>query len=74
MSLEGWATIHQIADFLSGTQAVVFSVLSHPQECYRWIEAVLVKFRYARLGKRDKGVVRQYLIKVAARAMIESCV
>ena len=65
MKLEDLATIDQIADFLSGTQAVAFSALSHPQECYRWIEAVLVKFRYARLGKRDKGVVRQYLIKVS---------
>jgi hypothetical protein len=55
MKLEDLTTIDQLEDFLSGTQAVAFSVISDKDACYRWIQGELVKFRYLKLpppGKR----------------------
>ena len=65
MKLEELASITQLSAFLSGTQAVAFTVLSDKDACYRWVQAELVKFRYLTLSKQDKGVVIQYLMKVA---------
>ena len=41
MKLEDLISIDQLADFLSGTQAVTFSVLSDKDVCYQWIQATL---------------------------------
>jgi len=38
MKLEDLTTIDQLVDFLSGTQAVAFSVISDKDACYRWIQ------------------------------------
>jgi transposase InsO family protein len=65
MKLEDLTTIDQLEDFLSGTQAVAFSVISDKDTCYRWIQGELVKFRYLRLSRHGKGVVIRYLIKVS---------
>ena len=65
MKLEELASITQLSAFLSGTQAVAFSVLGDKNACYRWIQAELVKFHYLTLSKQDRGVVIQYLMKVA---------
>lgn len=43
MKLEELTTIEQLADFLSGTQSVAFSVLGSKDECYQWIRAELVR-------------------------------
>lgn len=65
MKLEDVTTVDQLTDFLSGTQAVAFSVLSDTDACYRWIQGELVKFQYLTLSRRDKGVVIRYLVKVS---------
>jgi transposase InsO family protein len=65
MKLEDLTTIDQLVDFLSGTQAVAFSVISDKDACYRWIQGELVKFRYLKLPRQEKGVVIRYLMKVS---------
>jgi len=65
MTLEDLTTIDQLEDFLSGTQAVAFSVISDKDACYHWIQVELVKFRYPRLSRRGKGVVIRYLMKIS---------
>jgi transposase InsO family protein len=65
MKLEDLTTIDQLEDFLSGTQAVAFSVISDKDACYRWIEGELVKFRYLKLSRQGKGVVIRYLTKIS---------
>ncbi len=57
MKLEDLTTIDQLVDFLSGTQAVAFSVISDKGACYRWIQWELVKFWYLRRSRPGKGVV-----------------
>jgi hypothetical protein len=66
MKLEDLTTcVDQLAEFLLDTRAVAFSVISEKDDCYLWIQGGLVKFRYQRLGKRDKGVVIRYLMKIS---------
>lgn len=65
MKLEEVTTVDQLTDFLLGTQAVAFSVLSGKDVCYRWIQGELVKFQYLRRSRQDKGVVIRYLMKVS---------
>ncbi len=65
MKLEDLTTIDQLEDFLTGTQAVAFSVISDKDACYRWIQGELVKFRYRRLARQGKGVVMRYLMKIS---------
>jgi transposase len=57
-------TIEQLEQFLTGSQAVAFLVASSQDECYRGIQRILVKFRYASLKKHSKGVVVRFLIKI----------
>ena len=65
MKLEDLTTIDQLTNFLSGTQAVAFSVISDTDACYRWIQGELVKFRYLKLPRQGKGVVIRYLMKIS---------
>ena len=65
MKLEDVTTVAQLTEFLSGTQAVAFTVLSDKDACYRWIKGELVKFQQPTLSRQDKGVVIRYLMKVS---------
>ena len=65
MKLEELTSIDQLTDFLAGTQAVVFSVISDTDARYQWIRRELVKFRYRQLSRHGKGVVIRYLMKVS---------
>ena len=55
--------LDQIKQFVTGTESVTFSPQDR-QESYGWLTQMLVKLDYFRLGKRDKGIVQQYLRKV----------
>ena len=65
MKLEDLTTIDQLEDFLSGTQAVAFSVISDKDACYRWVQGDLVKFRYLKRSRQGKGLVIRYLMKIS---------
>ena len=65
MKLDDLTTIDQLRDFLSGTQAVAFSVLGDKDASYRWIQGELVRFRYLTCARQDKGMVIRYLMKVS---------
>ena len=63
MSLEQLTTITAVKQFLAGTQAVAFGVLTTKKERYSWIQKTLVKHQYMILGKTDKGSMTRYLMK-----------
>ena len=65
MKLDDLTTLDQLRDFLSGTQAVAFSVLGDKDASYRWIQGELVRFRYLTCTRQDKGVLIRYLMKVS---------
>lgn len=65
MKLQDLTTVDQLREFLSGTRAVAFSVISDRDDCYRWLQAELIRFRYLKSSREDKGVIMRYLIKVS---------
>ncbi len=56
-------TVEQVRGFLEGSEVVEFRGLT-VQEKYYWIEEVLIRFRYHRLKRAEKGVIRRYVQKV----------
>ncbi len=65
MNLDNLTHTDQLAEFLSGTQAVAFSVLSDPATRYAWIQATLIRFRYLTLTRADQGLVIRVLMRVS---------
>ena len=65
MKLEELKTIGQLDAFLSGTQSVAFAVANDKDARYRWIQGELVRFRYLKGSRSDKGIVIRYLMKVS---------
>lgn len=53
----------QVRKFLSGTECVEFKPVAQAAR-YNWIAKTLKRFDYHRLSKKDKGSVRNYLLKV----------
>ena len=64
MNDERVETIEQVIQFLAGSMAVEFRGVS-VEERYHWIEEVLRRFRYYRLKRAQKGVIRRYIEKVS---------
>ena len=56
-------TVERVRGFLEGSEAVEFRGLT-AQEKYCWIEEVLIRFKYHRLKRGEKGVIRRYIEKV----------
>jgi hypothetical protein len=63
MNDEKLQTLEQVRQFIEGSQPLKFAGIQ-TREKYRWVEEVLKKFRYNRLKKAGKGLIRRYLIKV----------
>jgi hypothetical protein len=64
MNDERLQTIEQVRQFLQGSETLEFGGIS-VEERYHWIETVLVRFKYSRLSRPDKGVIRRYIEKVS---------
>ena len=56
-------TVEQVRGFLEGSEVVEFKGLT-TKERYCWIEEVLIRFKYHRLKRGEKGVIRRYIQKV----------
>ena len=57
-------TLEQVCGFLDGTQPVTFEIRGK-DACYAWIERTLLRFRYRRLSRAEKGLLVRYLMKVS---------
>ena len=56
-------SVAQIKAFLKVDSAIKFKAVSKKEQ-YKWINDVLIKFRYFSLRKKDKGIVRGYIAKM----------
>jgi hypothetical protein len=56
-------SLEQIRAFLAGAGEMRFAGQSRA-EVYGWTEQTRVRFAYAGLGKRDKGLVRRYMARM----------
>ena len=72
MNDEKLNTIEQVKQFLEGSEALKFGGVSI-EERYQWIEAVLVRFKYSRLRRVEKGVLRRYIEKVSGYSRAQVC-
>ena len=61
MNDDSVVSIAQLREFLKLSNSATFSS-EKTDEAYEWIGRTLGKFRYTRLQKRDRSVVKQYLI------------
>nr|VFK64182.1 MAG: hypothetical protein BECKTUN1418F_GA0071002_14681 [Candidatus Kentron sp. TUN]VFK72536.1 MAG: hypothetical protein BECKTUN1418E_GA0071001_14381 [Candidatus Kentron sp. TUN] len=63
-------TIEQVREFLAGNSAVEFSI-SAKDECYSWIEQILIRFGYRNRGKAEKGLLLDLIGKVSGYSRIQ---
>ena len=56
-------SISQVKEFLKVDSKVAFE-RDRTEETYRWIEVVLSRFQYFTLGKKNKSIVKKYVIKM----------
>lgn len=56
-------SLEQVRAFLAGSSEVRFAG-QRRDEVYGWTERTLVRFEYAGLGKREKGLVRRYVARM----------
>jgi hypothetical protein len=63
MNDEQLQTLEQVKSFIEGSQKVEFRGMN-ASEKYHWIEEVLRRFRYLKLHKEGKGLIKIYLLKV----------
>lgn len=65
MTLKDYTTIEQLECFLNSSEICQYHPDGSKDERYQWIQTTLVRFRYITLGKREKGIVIRYLIKIS---------
>jgi hypothetical protein len=65
MKLDALNNLSDISNFLCGSQAILFTVLSDKDERYNQIEVILKRFNYAHLSRSDKGVLIKFLVKIS---------
>src|SRR3989344_2716388 len=56
-------SIAQIKEFIKVSGAIEFKAVSH-KEKYEWVETVLIRFRYFGLRKKEKSVLKKYIIEM----------
>jgi hypothetical protein len=71
MNDEQLQTLEQVKEFIEGSQPIDFRGLN-TRDKYQWTEEVLKRFRYQKLKKDGKGLIKSYLLKVTgySRAQI----
>lgn len=55
-------SVAQLAEFAKLGNTAKFISISSKKETYEWVDATLGKFRYRSLRKKDKGIVKRYLM------------
>jgi transposase InsO family protein len=63
MNDEQLQTLEEVKQFVEGSQAIAFKGIN-AEEKYIWIEEVLRKFKYQRVRRDGKGLIRSYISKV----------
>jgi transposase InsO family protein len=68
-------TLAQVRSFVSGNEPISFT-LTDRLAAYGWMADTLRQFGYGRCKRADKGVLRQYMLKVTglSRAQVARCI
>jgi len=65
-------TIEQVQLFLQGSQGLELKLINR-EEKYHRVESVLMRTRYDGLNRKDKGIIRNYLIRVTGYSRAQVC-
>jgi len=57
-------TIADIAEFLTNPPAISLELYGDKDDVYKWIERTLVRFRYLWSHKKEKGLIRRYIVRL----------
>src|SRR3989338_9721732 len=57
-------SVAQLKEFVKLQNSAKFKSKSNKKETYEWIGRTLGRFRYRTLKKKDKGIVKKYLIRM----------
>lgn len=63
MNHSNLSSMSQLKNFLSESEGIEFN-RKNQKEVYSWIEETLIRFQYAILSKKEKGLIRKYLMKI----------
>ena len=63
LDIERLRTLDEVRDFMAGSSPVDFRFVERA-DAYGFVRRVLVRVRYVRLPRSDKGLVRRFLVKV----------
>lgn len=64
MTVNELTTLADLENHLQNNQPLAFSILANKPERYQFVQKILVKFCYLTLGRRDKGIVIRFLMKI----------
>ena len=64
MNLKDLKNTQELQTFLTGSQAVAFSLPGNIKDRYQFIQSTLKQFHYRALNKQQKGVVIRFLLQV----------
>jgi hypothetical protein len=72
---QGLQTLAQVRTFVSGVDLISFT-LEDRHAAYGWMVEPLKRFGYGHCKRTDKGVLRQYLLKITglSRAQVARCI
>ena len=63
LDIERLRTLDEVRDFMAGSALVDFRFVERA-DAYGFVRRVLVRTRYVRLSRSDKGLLRRFLVKV----------
>jgi len=68
LSTRRMTTLEEVRAFVEGSESVDYQPLER-SAVYEFVQATLLRFGYGRLGKLDKGVIRDFLVKSTGRSL-----
>jgi len=57
-------TLEDVDQFLAGMSEASLALQGSTDDVYKWIQHTLVRFRYLWLCKKQKGLVRRYIVRI----------
>ncbi len=63
-------SVEDIKKFLQGSEKLTFRITAQ-KEKYIWIAGILLRFKYRRLKKKEKGIIKKYIARCAGYSPIQ---
>src|SRR3989339_453643 len=64
------STMQEVERFTAGTAGIEFCGASR-KEKYAWVEATLIRFRYARCRKKDRSAIKRFVGTVTGYSAVQ---